>query len=101
MFEESGTRILVGTRALFEEHGVPVPANALSEVAGARWRGSKLSCWSDVNSRVLGTVTLADQLRAEAKKAVQDLKAQGYRTILLTGDSSDAAKAIGNELRRR
>ena len=30
--EESGTRIMVGTRALFEEHGVPVPANALSEV---------------------------------------------------------------------
>jgi P-type E1-E2 ATPase len=50
-------------------------------------------------SRVLGTVRLADQLRAEAKQAVQDLKARGYRTILLTGDSSDTAKAMGNALR--
>ena len=33
--EESSTRIFVGTRALFEEHGVPVPADALSEVDGA------------------------------------------------------------------
>jgi heavy metal translocating P-type ATPase len=95
--EESGTCILVGTRALFEEHGVPVPANALSEVGGRDGAG-KTVVLVGRNSRVLGTVTLADQLRAEAKKAVQDLKAQGYRTILLTGDSSDAAKVIGNEL---
>src|SRR5204862_912818 len=48
--------------------------------------------------RVLGAVTLADQLRTEAKQAVNDLKAQGYRVILLTGDSSDTAKTIGCEL---
>jgi Cd2+/Zn2+-exporting ATPase/Cu+-exporting ATPase len=95
--EESGTRILVGTRALFEEHGVPVSANALSEVGGHDGAG-KTVVFVGRASRVLGTVTLADQLRTEAKKAVQDLKAQGYRTILLTGDSSDAARAIGNEL---
>jgi P-type E1-E2 ATPase len=41
---------------------------------------------------------LADQLRAEAKEAVNDLKTQGYRVILLTGDSSDAAKTVGREL---
>jgi heavy metal translocating P-type ATPase len=95
--EESGTRILVGTRALFEEHGVPVSANALSEVGGHDGAG-KTVVFVGRDSRVLGTVTLADQLRVEAKKAVQDLKAQGYRTILLTGDSSDAARVIGNEL---
>jgi Cd2+/Zn2+-exporting ATPase/Cu+-exporting ATPase len=95
--EESGTRILVGTRALFEEHGVPVSANALSEVGGHDGAG-KTVVFVGRDSRVLGTVTLADQLRAEAKKAVQDLKAQGYRTILLTGDSWDTAKVIGTDL---
>ena len=95
--EESGTRILVGTRALFEEHGMPVPANALSD-AGDHNGAGKTVVLVGRDSRILGTVTLADQLRTEAKKAVQDLKAQGYRTILLTGDSSDAARVIGNEL---
>jgi P-type Cu+ transporter len=95
--EESGTRILVGTRALLEEHGVPVSVNALSEVGGHDGAG-KTVVFVGRDSRVLGTVTLADQLRVEAKKAVQDLKVQGYRTILLTGDSSDAARVIGNEL---
>jgi Cd2+/Zn2+-exporting ATPase/Cu+-exporting ATPase len=92
--EESGTRIFVGTRALFEENGVPVPADALSEVDGA----GKTVVLVGRDRRVLGAVVLADQLRTEAKQAVNDLKAQGYRVILLTGDSSDTAKTIGREL---
>ena len=92
--EESGTRIFVGTPALFEENGVPLPADALSEVDGA----GKTVVLVGRDRRVLGAVMLADQLRTEAKQAVNDLKAQGYRVILLTGDSSDAAKTIGREL---
>src|SRR5207244_9941990 len=37
--EESSTRIFVGTRALFEENGVPIPADALSEVDGGNGAG--------------------------------------------------------------
>jgi P-type E1-E2 ATPase len=48
--------------------------------------------------RVLGAVTLADQLRPEAKQAVLQLKREGYRTVLLTGDNSETAKAIGAAL---
>ena len=94
---ESNTRIFVGTRALFEENGVPVPADALSEVEGGNGAG-KTVVLVGRDQRILGAVTLADQLRAEAKQAVNDLKAQGYRLILLTGDSSDTARAIGREL---
>src|SRR5207237_8614549 len=74
--EESGTRIMVGTRASFEEHGVPVPTNALFEVSDHDGAG-KTVVLVGRDHRVLGTVTLADQLRAEAKKAVHDLKAKG------------------------
>jgi Cd2+/Zn2+-exporting ATPase/Cu+-exporting ATPase len=95
--DESGTRIMVGTRALFEEHGVPVPKNAVSEVDDRNSTG-KTVVLVGRDRRVLGVVTLADQLRAEAKQAVNDLKTQGYRVILLTGDSSDTAKTIGREL---
>src|SRR6266581_940133 len=95
--EESSTRIFVGTRALFEENGVPVPADALSEVDGGNGAG-KTVVLVGRDRRVLGAVTLADQLRTEAKGAVNDLKAQGYRVVLLTGDSSNTAKTICREL---
>jgi Cd2+/Zn2+-exporting ATPase/Cu+-exporting ATPase len=95
--EESGTRIMVGTRALFEEYGVPVPMNAPSEIGGHNGAG-KTVVLVGRDRCVLGAVTLADQLRAEAKRAVTDLKTQGYRVILLTGDRSETAKTIGREL---
>jgi len=95
--DESSTRIFVGTRALFEENGVLVPTEALSEVDGGNGAG-KTVVLVGRNQKILGAVTLADQLRAEARQAVNDLKAQGYRVILLTGDSSDTARVIGREL---
>ena len=95
--DESSTRIFVGTRALFADYGVPVPADALSEVEGGNGSG-KTVVLVGRDQKILGAVTLADQLRAEARQAVNDLKAQGYRVILLTGDSSDTARAIGREL---
>jgi heavy metal translocating P-type ATPase len=97
LVEDSGTRIMVGTRALFEEHGVTVPAHALAETVNHDRAGETVVLVGR-DRRVLGSVTLADQLRAEAKEAVNNLKTQGYRVILLTGDSSDTAKAIGRGL---
>jgi P-type E1-E2 ATPase len=48
--------------------------------------------------RLLGSLTVADRLRDEAIDAVAELKQKGYRTVLLTGDSSEAASAIGDRL---
>jgi len=76
---------------------VPVPADALSEVDGGNGAG-KTVVLVGRDQKILGSVILADQLRAEARQAVNDLKAQGYRVILLTGDSSDTARVIGREL---
>jgi P-type E1-E2 ATPase len=49
------------------------------------------------NATVLGALTVADQLRKEAIQAVNELKRQGYRTVLLSG-SAEAASAIGAKL---
>ena len=94
---ESGQEILVGTRALFEERGVRVPVgNQSSAETKASFSQTEVLVGRD--KRVLGVVTLADQLRAESKDAVSTLNRRGYQTILLTGDKPEAAKAIGEEL---
>ena len=95
--EDNGSEILVGSRALFEERGVSVPAEFVAESADARSTG-QTTVLVGRDRRVLGTVTLADQLRGEARQAVGSLKTLGLRTILLTGDSSSAAKTIGDSL---
>jgi len=76
---------------------VRVPAGMLAESAAAKASGQTIVMVGR-DRRILGTITLADQLRAEAKQAVTELKRSGYRTILLSGDSSDTAKSIGDAL---
>jgi heavy metal translocating P-type ATPase len=88
-------RITVGTAAFLQETGVL----ARSEPAARQnlTPGESL-VYVGCDNAFLGTISLADQLRKEAIQAVAELKAQGYRTVLLTGDNVDIASAIGAQL---
>lgn len=92
-----GAEIVAGARALLEERGIILPADTRDEDA-KRAESSRTVVWVARGGRVLGMLTLADQLRAEAKQAVADLHQRGYRTILLTGDADATAKSVGQEL---
>jgi len=86
---------VVGTRTLLEENGIN--ANGAASFQSDTKPGETL-VYVGRNKTVLGALTIADQLRSEAIQAVDQLKKQGYRTILLSGDSSEAASAIGAQL---
>jgi heavy metal translocating P-type ATPase len=82
--------IIVGNRLFLENHRVVLPnakaSHTDSEVFVAR------------EGNFLGTLGVADMLRPEATKAIQDLKSMGFKTVLLTGDSRSAAEDIGRTL---
>jgi len=89
--------ILVGTRALFEGQGLRAFEAGGLEV-GERPDGGETTVLVAQAGVSLGAITLADQLRAEARQAVAALNARGYRTLLLTGDRFETARAIGEAL---
>jgi P-type E1-E2 ATPase len=74
-----------------------IPAELAAESAAARNAG-RTTVLVGRDKSILGAVTLADQLRREARQAVARLKSLHLHTILLTGDSSNAAKIIGDAL---
>jgi Cu+-exporting ATPase len=88
-----GEEILVGSLALFVEHGMtrglPMDGNAAggtSEVYVAR------------AGQVLGSIRIADVLRPEAKNAVAAMRQMGLRTVLLSGDTRAATSSVGRDL---
>jgi heavy metal translocating P-type ATPase len=92
---DRGSKIMVGTRTLLEGNGIDT--NGVASFARGAKPGETL-VYVGRNATVLGALTVADQLRSEAIQAVDQLKKQGYRTVLLSGDSSEAAAAIGTRL---
>src|SRR5438132_2385640 len=94
---DAGSKIVVGTRTLLEENGIRVDTNGDGSFLNATKPGETL-VHVGRNAAVLGALSIADQLRSEAIQAVDDLKRQGYRPLLLSGDSSEVAAAIGAQL---
>ena len=94
---DAGSKIVVGTRTLLEENGIRFDTNGDGSFVNATKPGETL-VYVGRNKTVLGALSVADQLRREAIRTVDDLKRQGYRTLLLSGDSSEVAAAIGAQL---
>jgi len=86
-----GKEIAVGNRALLEERGVDL--SALPEAAAGVSTVLVASA-----GRLFGLLEIADVLRTEATRAVQELRSMRLRTILLTGDARAVADAVGSRL---
>ena len=47
------------------------------------------------DNKVMGLIALADTIREDSAEAIADMKAMGMRVVMLTGDNSRTAEAIG------
>jgi heavy metal translocating P-type ATPase len=86
----AGIEIIVGSRLFLEGHRVVLPTGTTSQI------DSEVFVARDGN--FFGTLAVADMLRPEATKAIQNLKSMGFKTVLLTGDSRSVAEDIGRKL---
>ena len=50
------------------------------------------------NGKYLGCVVVEDELKSEAAEVISELKRQGVRTIMLTGDNEAAAAAVAKKV---
>jgi Cd2+/Zn2+-exporting ATPase len=92
----AGERLVIGSRRMFEERGIPLRAaeGALAEVEAAGETPVILGRESGV-AAVFG---LADAVRPEAQAAVEALRRSGVRVVMLTGDAEAPARRIASEL---
>lgn len=51
-----------------------------------------------VDGRLAGLLAIGDKIKPTSKQAINDLKARGMEVIMMTGDQSRTAQAVGDEL---
>jgi Cu2+-exporting ATPase len=89
-----GKEVYVGSPNLLKEMNIEVK----DEKILALQEGGKTVVFTVVNGKLAGAFALADKVREESRRAVQDLKAAGVKVYMLTGDAEAVAKGVSKEL---
>lgn len=50
------------------------------------------------NGAFLGIISVADAIKNDSAEAIKQLKGMGIKTVMLTGDNENTAKAVGNKV---
>ena len=91
-----GVPITVGRLSYCLENGLAVPPEVAEALDGSERPVSLV--YAGWNGEVRGVFEIADQIRSDSRAAISSLKRLGAEVILLTGDSRQAADAVGREL---
>lgn len=83
-----GTAVYVGNSKLMNRQGISFPAAA--EVGTVVYVARNGTC--------LGYIVIADEIKEDAKKAVDELKAAGMNIVMLTGDNKEAASYVAKQV---
>ena len=88
--------VVLGNHTLFEELGIDL--SELTEQAEALRRDGQTIMFVAVDNRPAGLLGVADPIKTSTPEAVQMLRAEGIRVIMLTGDSRTTALAVAQKL---
>jgi Cd2+/Zn2+-exporting ATPase len=92
-----GQSCVVGSPRYQQERGVPV--NEVGGEAIARFENDgKTVVMVSADSKLIGLLAIADNVRPGAVDALQRLHRAGIQTVMLTGDNERCARAIANQV---
>lgn len=89
-----GRAVVIGNAAQMQRIGVdPAPLN---DVADSRRREGAGVMIIAVDGKLAGLIAVADPIRANAREAIEALRKQGLRIIMLTGDNPTTAQFVAD-----
>lgn len=91
-----GRDVAVGNRALCEAMDVdPAPAE---EAADRQRRQGRTAMYCIVDGALAGLVAVADPIKDSTPEAVERLRGDGLRIVMVTGDAQTTARAVAEQL---
>jgi Cu+-exporting ATPase len=91
-----GHAVVLGNRKLLERRGVPL--GGLHVRAEALRRAGHTVTLIAVDGTAAGVLGISDPIKQTTPQALQELRREGLRLVMLTGDHQDTADAVAAEL---
>jgi Cu+-exporting ATPase len=92
----NGHRILVGNRKLMKSYDIVLDIWEKQSEDLANQAKTPIFVASD--QTILGIIAVADPIKLDSKKAIEDLRSMGLKVIMITGDHSATAHAIASQV---
>ncbi len=90
--------LVVGNRKLMLANNIAI-TNEVETYAIQREKAGNTAIFAAINGTVAGIISIADQIRPEAKNALEKLRENGVtQMIMLTGDNRHTAEIVGKQL---
>ena len=90
--------LAIGNRKLMADYDVVINEE-IEAYATAREKSGNTAVLIAIDKKLSGIISIADQIKPEAKAAIEQLRAAGVKqTIMLTGDNRHTAQLVGDEL---
>jgi Cu+-exporting ATPase len=91
-----GRQVALGNAVLLGD--LKIATSALDQAAEAARRDGATAIYVAVDGRIAGAIAIADPVKASAANALQALRAEGLRIVMLTGDNETTARAVAKTL---
>ncbi|SFK53870.1 Cu+-exporting ATPase [Pseudovibrio ascidiaceicola] len=95
--ELTGQQVSIGNTALMKDLNV-APSMMGDGLVKTYESSGKTAVTVALGDRAIGVLAFVDQARDSAREAVESLKKQGIRTVMITGDTELAAKNIADQV---
>jgi Cu+-exporting ATPase len=91
-----GREIALGNAMLMAE--LKISTKALDAAAEAARKNGATAIYAAIDGRAAGIIAIADPIKPSAKAALQKLREDGLRVVMLTGDNLTTARAVASQL---
>jgi len=93
----AGKHLLAGSAKFLKERGVQLPAAKRMGILtdGA---ASVTAVYAAIDGKAAGAFLLTDKVKSSSAGAIQQLKAEGMRVVMVTGDRPETAQSVATQL---
>ncbi len=89
--------VLAGSAKFLKERGVQLPVGKKMGVLTAG-PASVTMVYAAIDGKAAGAFLLTDKVKSSSAGAIQQLKTEGVRVVMLTGDRAETAKSVAAQL---